>query len=104
MNEEHIQNVLSHADKIYNEAKAQSQPALNPENYSKRTTWVGMNKFKPYAHLRELMVSELMARIVDPEHVEKPSTPPASKPILLGGKSLLLQWNLGFLFTRLHRR
>ena len=47
-----------------------SGPANN-----RRSSWVGVDETKPYAYLRESMVSGLMDRICDPDYVEKPVDP-----------------------------
>lgn len=39
---------------------------------NRRSSWVGVGEAKPYAYLRESMVSGLMDRICDPSYVEKP--------------------------------
>lgn len=41
----------------------------------RKSSWVGVNDSKPFAYLRESMVSGLMDRICDPEYVEKPVNP-----------------------------
>lgn len=64
-----VEGLLAHAH-----ASPRNQPGVHDSQPQRRTSWVGIGNQigsqKPYAYLREAMVSSLMDRICDPEHPE----------------------------------
>ena len=48
-----------------------SGASANEQPTKRRASWVGVDESKPYAYLRESMVSGLMDRICDPAYIEK---------------------------------
>lgn len=58
---------------VYRTNQAPFEGGVRQDQASKRrASWVGVDETKPYAYLRESMVSGLMDRICDPSYVEKP--------------------------------
>jgi hypothetical protein len=55
-----------HAYRVYREVSRESSGFLS-ERKSRKLSWVGVDEVKPYAYLREAMVSSLMSGICNPE-------------------------------------
>lgn len=70
---ERAQSLPAHAYKTSQEAAKGETTTSAPG--SRKTSWVGVNESKPFAYLRESMVSGLMDRICDPDYPEKPIDP-----------------------------
>lgn len=66
---ERAQCLPAHAFKTCQDAQRTQGSGSAPT--SRKASWVGVNETKPYAYLRESMVSGLMDRICDPEYPEK---------------------------------
>lgn len=62
MNAKCITNLEVHAYKAHRDA-AKEQQAINEVRRGRKRSWVGVNEEKPYAYLREAMVSGLMKGI-----------------------------------------
>jgi 3',5'-cyclic-nucleotide phosphodiesterase len=69
LDESRVFGLTSHAYRVHKDAhKAQS--AIMARTRNRKRSWVGVNEEKPYAYLRESMVSKLMAGICNPDEDE----------------------------------
>ncbi|KAE9976523.1 hypothetical protein BLS_002044 [Venturia inaequalis] len=71
---DHAQGLAVHAYKAYKEVGA-SEAAFLAEKRNRKLSWVGVDDTKPYAYLREAMVSNLMGHICNPETVGESHDP-----------------------------
>ena len=65
MSRDAVQGLAVHAYRIYKEVSA-SEAAFMAQKRNRKLSWVGVDETKPYAYLREAMVSSLMERICNP--------------------------------------
>ncbi|KIW00100.1 hypothetical protein, variant [Verruconis gallopava] len=65
MSRDSVQGLAVHAYRIYKEVSA-SEAAFMAQKRNRKLSWVGVDETKPYAYLREAMVSNLMERICNP--------------------------------------
>jgi 3',5'-cyclic-nucleotide phosphodiesterase len=67
LSKDHVHGLAVHAYRVHKEvSKAESGFLATTKNNRKRS-WVGVDDEKPYAYLREAMVSNLMSRICIPD-------------------------------------
>jgi hypothetical protein len=74
LSKDHVQGLAVHAYRIYKEVGA-SEAAFMAQKRNRKLSWVGVDDTKPYAYLREAMVSNLMGHICDPETVGESHDP-----------------------------
>ncbi|KAF2816458.1 HD-domain/PDEase-like protein [Mytilinidion resinicola] len=66
LSKDHVQGLAVHAYRVHKEvSKEESGFLISRKN--RKLSWVGVDDEKPYAYLREAMVSNLMSRICNPE-------------------------------------
>jgi hypothetical protein len=65
MSRDAVQGLAVHAYRIYKEVSA-SEAAFMAQKRNRKLSWVGVDETKPYAYLREAMVSNLMEGICNP--------------------------------------
>lgn len=65
MSKDAVQGLAVHAYRIYKEVSA-TEAAFMAQKRNRKLSWVGVDETKPYAYLREAMVSSLMERICNP--------------------------------------
>jgi 3',5'-cyclic-nucleotide phosphodiesterase len=63
-----VQGLAVHAYRIYKEVSS-SEAAFMAQKRNRKLSWVGVDESKPYAYLREAMVSSLMENICNPGSV-----------------------------------
>ncbi|KAI9789871.1 MAG: 3',5'-cyclic-nucleotide phosphodiesterase [Candelina submexicana] len=68
LSKERVYNLVVHAYRVHKEVSREQQAYLAVKRGRKRS-WVGVNEGKPYAYLREAMVSGLMDGICKPQEV-----------------------------------
>ncbi|KAF2751704.1 HD-domain/PDEase-like protein [Sporormia fimetaria CBS 119925] len=68
LSKDHVQGLAVHAYRIHKEVSREEAAFLTTKR-NRKLSWVGHNDAKPYAYLREAMVSNLMSRICNPETV-----------------------------------
>jgi CheY-like chemotaxis protein len=70
----HLHGLAVHAYRVYREVtKEESSFLMSKRN--RKLSWVGVEEQKPYAYLREAMVSGLMSKICNPETVVETHNP-----------------------------
>lgn len=74
LSRDHAQGLAVHAYRTYKEVGA-SEAAFLAQKRNRKLSWVGVDDTKPYAYLREAMVSKLMGHICDPETVGESHDP-----------------------------
>lgn len=74
LSRDHVQGLAVHAYRTYKEVGA-SEAAFLAQKRNRKLSWVGVDDTKPYAYLREAMVSNLMGHICDPETVGESHDP-----------------------------
>jgi hypothetical protein len=62
-----VQSLAMHAYRTYREV-SRSEHTFMASKRNRKMSWVGVEDEKPYAYLREAMVSNLMAGICSPEY------------------------------------
>lgn len=75
LSKDHVQGLAVHAYRIYKEAGAASEATFMAQKRNRKLSWVGVDDNKPYAYLREAMVSNLMGHICNPETVGESHDP-----------------------------
>ncbi|KAL9637929.1 MAG: hypothetical protein Q9164_001882 [Protoblastenia rupestris] len=71
LQEDHLHSLIIHAYRTHKEACRERAEAV-ARKHSRKLSWLGNTENKPYAYLREKMVSELMTGICNPdEHLHK---------------------------------
>jgi hypothetical protein len=68
LSKDHVQGLAVHAYRVYKEVSAKEASFLTLKR-NRKLSWVGVDDTKPYAYLREAMVSGLMSHICNPESV-----------------------------------
>ncbi|KAJ9643396.1 3',5'-cyclic-nucleotide phosphodiesterase [Coniosporium tulheliwenetii] len=68
LHKDHVHSLAVHAYRVHKEV-AKEEPQFLVNRRSRKMSWVGVNEQKPYAYLREAMVSGLMQGICNPENV-----------------------------------
>lgn len=68
---ERVQRLPAHAHRLNLERDPRRSSAYLP-GHERKTSWVGTGEHKPYTHLKDRMVSELMDHIVNPDRQELP--------------------------------
>jgi hypothetical protein len=68
LSRDHVQGLAVHAYRVYKEVTTREMSFLNPKQ-NRKLSWVGVDDTKPYAYLREAMVSGLMSHICNPDTV-----------------------------------
>lgn len=68
LSKDHVQGLALHAYRVYKDA-VNNESAFLLAKRNRKLSWVGVDEAKPYAYLREAMVSGLMGHIIDPETV-----------------------------------
>jgi len=66
LTQDRVQALAAHAYRVFKEVTKNDASFLN-RNRSRKMSWVGVDEDKPYAYLRESMVSSLMNGICSPE-------------------------------------
>ncbi|TID20831.1 HD-domain/PDEase-like protein [Venturia nashicola] len=74
LSKDHAQGLAVHAYRTYKEVGA-SEAAFLAQKRNRKRSWVGVDDTKPYAYLREAMVSNLMGHICNPETVGESHDP-----------------------------
>ncbi|KAF2461574.1 hypothetical protein BDY21DRAFT_89974 [Lineolata rhizophorae] len=69
LSKDHMQRVGVHAYRIYKEHMREESKFLAVKK-NRKLSWVGVDDTKPFAYLREAMVSNLMLGICNPERVD----------------------------------
>lgn len=68
LSKERLQSLAVHAYRLQKEA-ARDETSFLTTKRNRKLSWVGVDDAKPYAYLREAMVSNLMTGICNPETV-----------------------------------
>jgi len=68
LSKDQVHCLAVHAYRVYKEV-TREQSCFLPVKRARKTSWVGVEEAKPYAYLREAMVSSLMNGIINPETV-----------------------------------
>ena len=68
LSRERVHGLTVHAYRTYKEY-AQSESGFLVEKRKRKLSWVGVDETKPYAYLRESMVSGLMGNICNPSSI-----------------------------------
>lgn len=68
LSRDHVQGLAVHAYRVYKDVSS-SEANFLTQKRNRKLSWVGVDETKPYAYLREAMVSGLMGHICDPETV-----------------------------------
>ncbi|KAF2837988.1 HD-domain/PDEase-like protein, partial [Patellaria atrata CBS 101060] len=68
LSKDHVQGLAVHAYRVWKEASREDSSFLATKR-KRKLSWVGVDDSKPYAYLREAMVSNLMTGICNPETV-----------------------------------
>lgn len=68
LSKDSVQGLLVHAYRVHKEVAREEAGFLTTKR-NRKLSWVGVNDAKPYAYLREAMVSTLMSGICNPETV-----------------------------------
>lgn len=68
LSKERLQSLAVHAYRLQKEA-ARDEASFLTTKRNRKLSWVGVDDAKPYAYLREAMVSNLMTGICNPETV-----------------------------------
>jgi hypothetical protein len=68
LSRDHVQGLAVHAYRVYKEVSVKETNFLTQKR-NRKLSWVGVDDTKPYAYLREAMVSGLMGHICNPESV-----------------------------------
>ncbi|KAF2497013.1 HD-domain/PDEase-like protein [Lophium mytilinum] len=66
LSKDHVQGLAVHAYRVHKEVSKEEYGFLTSKK-NRKLSWVGVDDEKPYAYLREAMVSNLMSRICNPE-------------------------------------
>jgi hypothetical protein len=66
MTKSQIQGLAVHAYRVFREV-SREDAAFMAQKQNRKLSWVGVDETKPYAYLREAMVSTLMSGICNPE-------------------------------------
>lgn len=74
LSKDHVQGLAVHAYRMYKEVGT-SEAAFLTQKRNRKLSWVGVDDTKPYAYLREAMVSNLMGHICNPETVGESHDP-----------------------------
>jgi len=70
LSKDQVHGLAVHAYRAYKDFLHEEQSFLgNKQTQGRKMSWVGVNEDKPYAYLREAMVSGLMGGICNPESV-----------------------------------
>lgn len=69
-----VRALPAHAHRLSIERDRRSSPTYLPSQ-GRRPSWVGTGEGKPYTHLKDKMVCELMEHIVNPDREELPIDP-----------------------------
>jgi len=68
LSKDRVHGIVIHAYRIHKEVAREQNPFLTTKR-NRKLSWVGVNDAKPYAYLREAMVTTLMGGICNPETV-----------------------------------
>lgn len=68
LSNERVQGLSTHAYRRHKEA-VQEESSFVLEKRNRKLSWVGIDEERPYAYLREVMVSGLLSGICNPETV-----------------------------------
>jgi 3',5'-cyclic-nucleotide phosphodiesterase len=68
LSKDNVHGLAIHAYRVHKEV-AREETAFMTTKRNRKLSWVGLNDAKPYAYLREAMVSSLMSGICNPEMV-----------------------------------
>jgi 3',5'-cyclic-nucleotide phosphodiesterase len=68
LSQDNVQGLAVHAYRVHKEISREEAAFLTTKR-TRKMSWVGVSDAKPYAYLREAMVSSLMSRICNPETV-----------------------------------
>jgi hypothetical protein len=68
LSRDHVQGLAVHAYRVYKDV-SNSEANFLTQKRNRKLSWVGVDETKPYAYLREVMVSGLMGHICNPETV-----------------------------------
>ncbi|QDS72160.1 hypothetical protein FKW77_004496 [Venturia effusa] len=74
LSRDHAQSLAVHAYRTFKEVGA-SEAVFHAQRRNRKLSWVGVDDNKPYAYLREAMVSKLMGHICNPETVGESHDP-----------------------------
>jgi hypothetical protein len=74
LSKDHVQGLAVHAYRVYKEVSAKETSFMTLKR-NRKLSWVGVDDTKPYAYLREAMVSGLMGHICNPESVGEEPDP-----------------------------
>jgi hypothetical protein len=74
LSKNHIHALAVHAYRVHREASREDSGFLASKR-NRKLSWVGVDQAKPYAYLREAMVSGLMGKICNPEYLSETHDP-----------------------------